>query len=280
MTASVGFPLPTLFSQPVSGHYHAIDSDLEISVANSEPLVLRKDDDGLAILTLNRPEVLNALSPTLFVALREHLDAIAEATDTVGCVILHGAGRSFSAGNDLKAIQAGERPPTPTFQADTLTAIERLPQPVIAAVHGHCYTGALELAIACDLLVAADTARFADTHGRWGMSPTWGMSQRLPRRIPLLAAREMMFSGRVVDGAEAATLGLANRCVPEDALMDSAIDMARGFLANSWHTLRMDKLLINGGLDRTLADALAFERQTSPGAGPDTAERLAGFGKG
>ncbi|GIS18941.1 MAG: hypothetical protein CM15mP120_08570 [Pseudomonadota bacterium] len=84
-----------------------------------------------------------------------------------------------------------------------MDAIERLPQPVIAAVQGHCYTGALELAIACDLLVAADTAKFSDTHGKWGMSPTWGMSQRLPRRVGLLAAKEMMFSGRVIGGEEA-----------------------------------------------------------------------------
>lgn len=105
--------------------------------------VLRDDSDGLAVLTLNRPDALNALSPSLFVELREHVDAIADATDTVGCVILAGAGRSFSAGNDLKAIQAGERAPGPHFQAETLEAIERLPQPVIAAVQGHCYTGSL-----------------------------------------------------------------------------------------------------------------------------------------
>ena len=97
----------------------------------------------------------------------------------MGCVILCGKGRSFSAGNDLRAIQAGERAPSPHFQAETLEAIERLPQPVIAAVQGHCYTGSLELALACDLLIAAENARFADTHGKWAMSPSWGMTQRL-----------------------------------------------------------------------------------------------------
>lgn len=243
------------------------------------PLVEREDQDGLAILSLNRPDALNALSPNLFTELRAHLDDLAGATDAIGCVILCGRGRSFSAGNDLKAIQAGERPTSPHFQAETLEAIENLPQPVIAAVQGHCYTGALELAIACDLLIAADTARFADTHGKWGMSPTWGMSQRLPRRVGLLAAREMMFSGRVVDGTEAARIGLANRSVPEDELMAAAVAMARGFLENSWHTLRMDKQLINGGLDRNLKEGLAWEREVSPGAGPDTAERIRSFGK-
>ncbi len=241
-------------------------------------LVQREDRDGLAVLTLNRPEVLNALSPRLFVELRAHVDALARQTEEVGCVILCGRGRSFSAGNDLKAIQAGETAPSRHFQAQTLDAIESLPQPVIAAVHGHCYTGALELALACDLMVVASNARIADTHGKWGMSPTWGMSQRLPRRVGLLAAKEMMFSGRVVSGEEAVAMGLANRAVPEDQLLSAAEAMARSFLENSWFTLRADKMLVNRGLDYTLREGLEFERTHSPGRGPDVAERLARFG--
>jgi enoyl-CoA hydratase/carnithine racemase len=233
----------------------------------------------VSILSLNRPEVLNALSPNLFVELREHLDALATQTEEIGCVILRGEGRSFSAGNDLKAIQSGERPPSPHFQAETLEAIEALPQPVIAAVQGHCYTGSLELALACDLMIAGTSARFADTHGKWGMSPTWGMSQRLPRRVGIVTAKELMFSGRVVSGDEAVTIGLANRCVPDEQLLESALEMARSFLTNSWFTLRMDKALVNGGADHTLKAGLEFERATSPGAGPDMAERLGGFGK-
>ncbi len=244
-----------------------------------DQLVLREDRDGLCVLTLNRPEALNALSPNLFVELRSHVDAIAGQTESVGCVILCGKGRSFSAGNDLKAIQAGERAPSRHFQAETLEAIEGLPQPVIAAVQGHCYTGSLELALACDLLIAADDARFADTHGKWAMSPSWGMTQRLPRRVGLLNAKEMMFSGRVVGGAEAVTLGLANRCVPAGELMDAAEAMARSFLANSWFTLRADKMLVNGGLDRGLSEGLRFERTEGPGSGPDMAERLKQFGR-
>ena len=104
-------------------------------------LVERNDTDGIAVLSLNRPDTLNALSPNLFVELREHIDQIAQQTDEIGCVILRGNGRSFSAGNDLKAIQSGERAPSAHFQAETLDAIERLPQPVIAAVQGQCWSG-------------------------------------------------------------------------------------------------------------------------------------------
>lgn len=242
-------------------------------------LVLREDKDGLTTLTFNRPEALNALSPSLFVQLRNHIDDIAEKTDDIGVVILCGKGRSFSAGNDLKAIQAGEEAPSPYFQAETLDAIEALPQPVIAAVQGHCYTGALELALACDLLVAAESAKFCDTHGKWSMSPTWGMSQRLPRRIGPIKAKEMMFSARVVSGAEAVELGLVNRCVPDDQLMDATIEMARGFLKNSWFTLRADKWLVTEGQKYTLKEGLKFERENSPGRGPDLEERLKAFQK-
>ncbi len=246
---------------------------------NATPLVDREDRDGLTTLTLNRPQALNALSPSLFQELRAHVDDIAGRTDDIGCVVLCGRGRSFSAGNDLKAIQAGETAPSRHFQAETLDAIEALPQPVIAAVQGHCYTGSLELALACDLVIAADDARFADTHGKWGMSPTWGMSQRLPRRNGLTAAKDMMYSGRVVSGEEAVRMGLALRCVPAAELMTEAEALARGYLESSWFTLRADKMLVNRGLDHTLTDGLQYERTNSPGRGPDLEERLARFGQ-
>ncbi len=242
-------------------------------------LVLRSDEDGITTLTFNRPEALNALSPALFVELRSHLEGISRQIDDVGCVVLRGSGRSFSAGNDLRAMQAGEKAPTPYFQAETLELIEAMPQPVIAAVHGHCYTGSLELALACDLLVAAESARFADTHGKWALTPTWGMTQRLPRRIGPLKAKELMFTGRVVSGLEAAEIGLANVCVPDEDFDSTVRNLALEMVKNSWHTLRADKRLINEGQRYTLAEGLLFERTTSPGPGPDMEERLASFGK-
>jgi enoyl-CoA hydratase/carnithine racemase len=242
-------------------------------------LVTRNDEGAVATLTLQRPEALNALSPALFQELRAHVGAIAAATDTVAAVVLRGAGRSFSAGNDLKAIQSGERAPTPRYQPEVLDEIEALPQPVIAAVHGHCYTGALELALACDFIIAAESARFADTHGKWAMTPTWGMSQRLPRRIGLARAREMMFTARIVSGAEAAAIGLAVRCVPDDEL-DAAIAETTGAIAsNSWFTSRAVKMLTSQSQELALRDGLAFEADNSPGAGPDMLDRLKAAGR-
>ena len=242
-------------------------------------LVTRTDQDGVAILSLNRPDSLNALSPTLFVELREHLESIKGSTTEIGCVILRGEGRSFSAGNDLNAIQAGERAPSAHFQAETLDLIEQMPQVVIASVQGHCYTCSLELVLACDLLVASESAKFSDTHGKWAMTPTWGMTQRLPRRVGLIQAKEIMFTGRVVSGPEAVQLGLANTCVADEDLITTTMELARQIVSNSWHTLRADKSLINSGLDLSMSEGLQYERENSPGPGPDMAERLAGFGK-
>src|SRR5271166_5237567 len=107
-------------------------------------LVLRADKDGLATLTLNRPDKLNSLNVEMFVELRAHVDRIAQETDQIGMVVVRGSGKCFSTGHDLADIAKGERPPKPNFQADTIERLANLPQPVVAAVHGHCYTGALE----------------------------------------------------------------------------------------------------------------------------------------
>lgn len=240
-------------------------------------LVLREDRDGLAILTLNRPDKLNALTVAMFRELGEHVDAIARQTDTVGLVVLRGAGKCFSAGHDLADIAQGERPPRPSFQADTIEALASLPQPVLTAVHGHCYTGALELALAGDLLLAAASARFADTHSKWSLTPVWGMSQRLPRRVGLSKAREMMFTARTYDGAQAVAMGLANWCVP-DAQFDAEIDaLARTILANSWFSHRANKRLLSRTEGMTLAAGLSWEIHRTEGRGPDMAERIAAF---
>ena len=242
-----------------------------------QPLVLRHDADGIATLTLNRPDKLNALSPALFVELRAHIDALASETDRVGCVVLTGAGRAFSAGNDLGEIAAGRRAPTPHFQAETIDALEALPQPVIGKVRGHCLTGALELVLGCDVIVAGESASFGDTHGRWGMAPVWGMSVRLPERVGRSMAKVMMFTGRPVPGPEAARVGLADRCVPDDELDAAVAEWAGAIVANSWGTSRIDKLLLaDAARAATRTDALLHERTAPHGFPDDMADRMAG----
>ena len=241
-------------------------------------LVLRHDVEGLATLTLNRPEKLNALNPAAFVELRGHLDAI--ATDSsIGCVVLSGAGRSFCAGNDLDSISSGERAPSLHFQAETIDRLATLPQPTIGQVQGHCFTGGLELALGCDLILAGETAVFGDTHGKWGLVPSWGMSVRLPERVGPARAKEMMFTARRVTGTEAARIGLANRCVADDELESTAEAMAKAILANSWDTSRIDKLLLRDATERTGQAALDHERSHPHGRPSDMQERLRGGGR-
>ncbi len=241
------------------------------------PLVLREDSNGLATLTLHRPEKLNALTVALFAELRAHVLQLAQDTEHIGLVLLRGAGKCFSAGHDLADIAHGEQAPRPHFQADTIELLANLPQPVVAAVHGHCYTGALELALAGDLVVAAESAKFADTHARWALTPVWGMSQRLPRRVGMAKAQEMTYTARTFSGREAEAMGLVNWCVP-DAEFDSALDtMARGMLANSWFSLRANKRLYRETDGLPLHAGLSHEIARSEGRGPDMDARIAAF---
>jgi enoyl-CoA hydratase len=241
-------------------------------------LVERQDENAIATLTLNRPEALNALSTELFEELRAHIDALA-ADEAVACVIVRGAGRSFCAGADLKALKTGRAPgskPT-TFKRDTVAALEALPQPVIAAVHGHCFTGGLELALAADVIVAAQNTRFADTHAKWGLHAGWGMSARLPRRIGIPAAKRMMFSAREVNAEEALRLGLADLLVPDDRLGEETRALATAMAANSSQVLRWLKRTLAQNATMSLADALEYERTSNPGMTADAAARVAKF---
>lgn len=164
--------------------------------------VIRHDADGVCTLTLNRPDKLNALDTAAFEALDAHLTALENDSGKVGCVVLRGVGKAFCAGADLNALGGATDKPT-NYKPRVIERLARLRLPVVAAVHGVCFTGGLELALACDFIVADATARFADTHGKWGLVAAWGMSQRLPRRVGLSAAKRMMLTSREISAAEA-----------------------------------------------------------------------------
>lgn len=242
-------------------------------------LVMREDIDGIAVLTLNRPDKLNALNVALFQNLLDHIKDIAGQADSIGCVVLKGAGRCFSAGHDLGDIAAGEKLPRPNFQAKVIEALTELPQPVISAVHGHCYTGALELALAGDLILASEGAKFADTHGKWALQPVWGISQRLPRKIGNAKATEMMLTARTYTGAEALAMGLVVQVYADADFETEVLAYCREMLENSWHSLRGYKTLLNATDGMSLGEGLAYEVYNGVGTGPDMAERIAGFGR-
>src|SRR5579859_8270608 len=235
-------------------------------------LVIRSDAGGVAQLTLNRPEKLNALNVALFEELEAQVADLEKKPP--GVVVVRGAGRCFSAGHDLGDIATGERLPRPNYQSHVIERLADLPLPVISAVHGHCYTGALELALAGDIILAAESAKFADTHAKWALTPVWGLSQRLPRRIGTYKAREMMFTCRTYSGRQAEAMGLANQCVP-DAEFDAAInDLTKAILVNSSFSHAANKRLLRETDGLAIAAGLGHEVYNGEGRGPDMDERI------
>ena len=239
--------------------------------------ILRQDDAGVCTLTLSRPDKLNALDGLTFEELDAHCAALEDGTDTIGCVVLRAEGRAFCAGADLGsiALPRSDR----RWKPRVIERLARLPQPVIAAVHGVCFTGGLELALACDFILADASARFADTHGRWGFVGEWGLTQRLPRRIGLAQAKRMMLTAREIGAEEALALGLIDLLAEPGGLDPLVSGLAANILANSWFTNMATKRLLRETDGMTLDAALSHDHYRHPGFAPDHQERIARFGK-
>lgn len=241
-------------------------------------LVLRENNHGAAILTLNRPDKMNALSKEVFEALDEHVEALARETRTIGLVILRGAGANFSAGYDmtevLEYVRAGAKP---HYHSEVIDKLANLPQPVISAVQGHCSTGAMELALAADLIVASESAQFCDAYARWGLTPIWGLSLRLPHRVGRAKATEMMLTCRSYSGPEAQAMHLVNLCFADDQFDTELAALSTDILANSWYANQVNKraLIESDGL--TLREAHGLELFKNEGLAPDAAKRVGKF---
>lgn len=238
--------------------------------------VERSDANGLATLTLNRPDKLNALSSRVIAELDAHLMDIAMDVEGVGAVLLRGAGRCFSSGLDL-AEKPDEQINTAHDRAGVIHRLAALPQPVVAAVHGACYTGALELALAADIIVAADTARFADTHGTFGLVPGWGMTQRLPRRVGRSQASRLSFTATPIGADEALCIGLIDVVEPEAQFAEGVAGLCSAIINNSSHSnLAIKRLMLE--TDGMALDAgLAYEFFQRPPRAVDSEDRIARF---
>jgi len=221
-----------------------------------------------AWITLDRPEAMNALSETMC---SELLAAIAqiEHDPDIRVLVLTGAGRAFCAGADLKGVfeDAGEGPtaddPMSAFLDLIAGMIERLralPKPSIAALNGLTMAGGLELAMACDLIVAADSARIGDAHANFGVFPGAGGTAVLPRRIGSTAAKYLLFTGDTQSAAELLPLGLVNRVVPDADLLAEVDKLATRIAGKSPLVLRRMKQAVADGLEQPQAAALRLER--------------------
>ena len=241
-------------------------------------LVLREDRGGVATLTLNRPDKVNALSNDMFEALEHHLKLIARQNREIGLVVLRGAAGNFSSGYDMKEIASSVRAHAkPHYESEVIEFLANLPQPTIAVIEGQCCTGALELALACDLIAAADSARFSEVYSRWGLTPIWGLSIRLPRRVGSARAREIMFTCRIYDGRRAEQINLANFCFPDAALEEELAKLSADILANSWYSNQVCKRVLIETDALPLKEAHALEIFKNEGLAPDAEQRLKAF---
>lgn len=227
----------------------------------TDTLVLVKRDDQVAEITLNRPDALNALSAGLVDALKDAFRDLS-ADDTVRAIILTGAGRAFSCGVDLKEISQS----TDAIQKfdwhgenSLYDVVQACPHPVISAVNGYAITGGLELALLADFIIASESAVFADTHARVGITPSWGMTQILPRLIGINRARQMSLTGEFVDANKASDWGLANEVVPSDQLMDRARALARQICETDRSTMTKIRDLIADSAELPLSASMSRE---------------------
>ncbi len=232
----------------------------------TEPLILTNlRGDGprrTALITLNRPKQLNALNDALMDQLGAALLRF-DADDTVGCIVITGSERAFAAGADIGAMA------TKTFAeaygGDFITrnweTIRRIRKPVIAAVAGFALGGGCELAMMCDFIIAADSAKFGQPEIKLGIIPGAGGTQRLPRAVGKAKAMDLVLTARMMDAAEAERAGLVSRVVPAEKLLDETLAAAEAINAMSLPSVMMAKECVNRAFETGLADGVGYERR-------------------
>jgi enoyl-CoA hydratase len=227
-----------------------------------QTLIVETPSDGVTLIRLNRPEALNALNSVLLGELSAVLDA-AEADDTVRCLVLTGSEKAFAAGADIK--EMSDKTYAQMFTADFFTSaarrVETFRKPIIAAVAGYALGGGCELAMLCDFIIAADTARFGQPEINLGVAPGIGGTQRLTRFVGKSKAMDMILTARMMDAAEAERSGLVSRVVPAGNLIEEALAAAAKIAAHSPLAVMMNKELVQAAYETTLTTGVALERR-------------------
>ena len=241
--------------------------------------ILVETRGNVGVITLNRPSALNALNSALIADLYQALEAI-EADDQIGCMVLTGSEKAFAAGADIK--EMASRDYMDVYMSDFISRWERVGQtrkPIIAAVAGFALGGGCEMAMACDFIIAADTATFGQPEIKLGVMPGAGGTQRLTRFVGKSKAMEMCLTGRMMDADEAERSGLVSRIVPADQLIDEAVKTAQTIAEMSRPIAMMTKESVNRSYETTLAEGIRFERRLfhSMFATDDQSEGMAAF---
>jgi enoyl-CoA hydratase len=230
-------------------------------VTASYETILVETREKVGLITLNRPQALNALNSTLVGDLNRALDLF-EADPAIGCIVITGSEKAFAAGADIKEMSGLSYPQT--YLDDFITTWDRVGnrrKPMIAAVAGFALGGGCELAMMCDFIIAADTAKFGQPEIKLGVMPGAGGTQRLTRIVGKAKAMEMCLTGRMMDAAEAERSGLVSRIVPAPELLDEALKTAAAIASMSLPIAMMTKESVNRAYETTLAEGIRFERR-------------------
>lgn len=223
--------------------------------------IIRETRDAVGVITLNRPKALNALNSQLIDELNYALSEF-EENAAIGCVIITGSDKAFAAGADIREMK--DMSFTDVYLGNFLSTWDRVSEfrkPMIAAVSGYCLGGGCELALMCDFIIAADTAKFGLPEITLGIIPGSGGTQRLARSIGKAKAMEMILTGRLMEAAEAERCGLVSRIVAPDKLLDEAVETAAKIAAFSQPIAMMAKEAVNRAFETSLAEGLRFERR-------------------
>ena len=246
---------------------------------NSEDLVLTERDGAIAVVRLNRPRQLNALSGPLMDQLTATLEAL-DVDDEIRCIVLAGNERAFAAGADISELAEGT--PISMYESrriDRWDAVSALRTPILAAVSGYCLGGGCELAMLCDLIVASETASFGQPEINVGVFPGAGGTQRLPRAVGKAVAMDMILTGRMLSAEEALALRLVARVVMKEAWLDEAKRVAREIAAKSPIAIRLAKEAVDAAFESPLSVGLELERRAFylARASDDATEGLTAF---
>jgi enoyl-CoA hydratase len=241
--------------------------------------IIAETKGRVGLIRLNRPNALNALNAQIVKDISAALDGF-EADDNIGAIVITGSDKAFAAGADIKEMQS--KTYMQAYKEDFISAWDRVARcrkPTIAAVAGFALGGGCELATMCDIIIAADTAKFGQPEIKLGVMPGAGGTQRLIRQVGKAKAMEMCLTGRMMDAAEAERVGLASRVVPAASLVEDAVKTAESIASMSLPIAMMTKESINRAYETTLAEGIRFERRVfhSMFATADQKEGMAAF---
>ncbi|WCJ23304.1 enoyl-CoA hydratase/isomerase A [Euphorbia peplus] len=227
----------------------------------SNLILVSRHQNGVATITINRPKSLNSLTRAMMARMANEIKALG-VDDSVKVIVLTGSGRAFCSGVDLTRAEDVFKGDVKDVEADPVAQMERCKKPIIGAINGFAVTAGFEIALACDILIASKGAKFMDTHSRFGIFPSWGLSQKLPRIIGAGRAKEASLSASPINAEQAEKWGLVNHVVEKDGeLLQKAHQIAEAIIRNNQDLVLRYKSVINDGIKLDLGHALSLEKE-------------------